>query len=148
MAERNLDFDRIVSRKNTRCLKHDFASRRGYPENILSLWVADMDFRTSSYVEDALSELTRHNIYGYSNTQPGDGFFEAVSGWMKRHHRWEVDPAWHVKTPGVCFAIATAVRAFTDSLQPAQSGGKGLDRGRAPEDRRDLRGARGDRVQR
>ena len=114
MAERNLDFDRIVSRKNTRCLKHDFASRRGYPEDILSLWVADMDFRTSSYVEDALSELTRHNIYGYSNTQPGDGFFESVSGWMKRHHYWEPEEAWHIKTPGVCFAIATAVRAFTE----------------------------------
>lgn len=113
MAERNLDFDQIVSRKNTRCLKYDFAARRGYPEDILPLWVADMDFRTSSYVEDALAELTRHNIYGYSNTQPGDGFFEAVSGWMKRHHNWDVDPVWHVKTPGVCFAIATAIRAFT-----------------------------------
>ncbi len=114
MAERNLNFDQVVSRKNPRCLKYDFARRRGYPEDILPLWVADMDFRTSSYAEDALNALVRHNIYGYSNTQPGDGFFEAVSGWMKRHHRWEVDPAWHVKTPGVCFAIATAVRAFTD----------------------------------
>ena len=114
MAERNLDFDKVVSRKNTRCLKYDFAARRGYPEDILPLWVADMDFRTSSYAEDALNALVRHNIYGYSNTQPGDGFFEAVSGWMKRHHRWNVDPAWHVKTPGVCFAIATAVRAYTE----------------------------------
>ena len=113
MGERNLDFDRIVNRKNTRSLKYDSAARRGYPEDILPLWVADMDFRTSSYVEDALAGLVRHNIYGYSNTQPGDGFFEAVSGWMERHHRWKVDPAWHVKTPGVCFAIAAAVRAFT-----------------------------------
>ena len=114
MAERNLDFDRIINRRNTRCLKYDFAARRGYPEDILPLWVADMDFRTSSYVEDALSELARHNIYGYSNTQPGDGFFEAVSGWMERHHGWKVDPDWHVKTPGVCFAIATAIRALTE----------------------------------
>ena len=113
MAERNLDFDQIVSRKNTRCLKFDFAVKRGYPEDVLPLWVADMDFRTSSYVEDALAELTRHNIYGYTNTQAGDGFFEAVSGWMKRHHHWHVDPTWHVKTPGVCFAIAAAIRAFT-----------------------------------
>ncbi|MCR5297097.1 MAG: pyridoxal phosphate-dependent aminotransferase [Clostridiales bacterium] len=114
MPERNLDFDRVVSRKNTRCLKYDFAARRGYPEDVLPLWVADMDFRTSSYVEDALEGLTRHNIYGYSNTQPGDGFFESVSGWMKRRHGWNVDPSWHVKTPGVCFAIATAIRAFTE----------------------------------
>ena len=113
MAERNLNFDRVVDRRNTRCLKFDFAVKRGYPEGVLPLWVADMDFLTSSYVEDALAELTRHNIYGYTNTQAGDGFFEAVSGWMKRHHHWHVDPTWHVKTPGVCFAIAAAIRAFT-----------------------------------
>jgi len=114
MAERNLDFDQIINRQNTRCLKYDFAARRGYPEDILPLWVADMDFKTSSYVEDTLSELVRHNIYGYSNTQPGDGFFEAVSGWMERHHGWKVDPLWHVKSPGVCFAIASAIRALTE----------------------------------
>ncbi len=114
MAERNLDFDQIINRRNTRCLKYDFAARRGYPEDILPLWVADMDFKTSSYVEDTLSELVRHNIYGYSNTQPGDGFFEAVSGWMERHHGWKVDPLWHVKSPGVCFAIASAIRALTE----------------------------------
>lgn len=114
MAERNLDFDQIINRRNTRCLKYDFAARRGYPEDILPLWVADMDFKTSSYVEDSLSELVRHNIYGYSNTQPGDGFFEAVSGWMERHHGWIVDPLWHVKSLGVCFAIASAIRALTE----------------------------------
>ena len=114
MAERNLDFDQIINRRNTRCQKYDFAARRGYPEDILPLWVADMDFKTSSYVEDTLSELVRHNIYGYSNTQPGDGFFEAVSGWMERHHGWKVDPLWHVKSPGVCFAIASAIRALTE----------------------------------
>ena len=52
MAERNLDFDTVVDRRNTRCLKYDFAVRRGMPEDVLPLWVADMDFRTSSYVED------------------------------------------------------------------------------------------------
>lgn len=113
MTERNLDFDRVVNRKNTRSLKYDFAAERGYPEDVLPLWVADMDFKTSSFVEDALAELTRHNIYGYSNTLPGDGFFEAVSGWMKQRHGWDVEPEWLVKTPGVCFALAAAIRAFT-----------------------------------
>ena len=118
MKERNLDFDKIIDRRNTKCLKYDFAERRGYPEDILPLWVADMDFKTSSYVEDALEEIVKHNIYGYCNTQPGDGFFEAVSGWMARHHNWEVKGDWHIKTPGVCFAISTAVRAFTDPSDP------------------------------
>ena len=113
MAEKNLDFDEIIKRRNTGCLKYDFAERRGYPADVLPLWVADMDFRTSSCVEEALSSLSRFNLYGYINTQPGDGFFEAVGGWMKRHHRWDVQPEWLVKTPGVCFAISMAIRAFT-----------------------------------
>ncbi len=113
MPERNLDFDKIVDRKKTKCLKYDFAVRRGYPEDVLPLWVADMDFKTTSYVEDTLKEVVTHNIYGYTNIQRGDGFFEAVAGWMKRHHDWEVLPEWHVHTPGVCFAIANAIRAYT-----------------------------------
>ena len=107
MAERNLDFDTVINRRNTKCLKYDFARRRGYPENVLPLWVADMDFRTSSYVEDAINGLAAHNIYGYTNNQDGDGFFEAVAGWMKKRHDWEVRRDWHVKTPGVCFAIGS-----------------------------------------
>ena len=114
MAERNLDFDIITDRKGTKCLKYDFAVKRGLPEDVLPLWVADMDFKTTSYVEDALNEVVAHNIYGYMNIQNGDGFFEAVAGWMKRHHDWEVLPEWHIHTPGVCFAIANAIRAYTD----------------------------------
>ena len=114
MAERNLNFDEKINRKDTKCLKYDFAVKRGYPEDVLPLWVADMDFRTTSYVEDALANLAHYNIYGYTNTQSGDGFFEAVAGWMKRHHNWEVRPEWHVKTPGVCVAIANAIRAVTE----------------------------------
>lgn len=114
MTERNLDFDRIVDRKGTKCLKYDFAVKRGLPEDVLPLWVADMDFQTSSYVEDALHDVVSHNIYGYTNIQKGDGFFESVAGWMKRHHDWEVRQEWHVHTPGVCFAIANAIRAYTD----------------------------------
>ena len=114
MGERNLDFDKVINRKNTKCLKYDFAVKRGYPEDVLPLWVADMDFKTSSYIEDAIKEVASHNIYGYTNTQHNDGFFEAVAGWMKRHHGWNVEEKWHVKTPGVCFAIATAIRAYTE----------------------------------
>ena len=113
MAERNLDFDKVIPRRNTKCLKYDFAEKRGYPKDVLPLWVADMDFKTSSYIEDALVELAHHNIYGYTNDQPGDGFFEAVAGWMKRHHGWKVEQEWHVKTPGVVFAIAAAIRGLT-----------------------------------
>lgn len=111
MPERNLNFDEIVNRKGTDCLKYDFAKRKGMPEDVLPLWVADMDFRTSSYVEDALIERSRHGIFGYS--EPQDAYFQAVAGWMDRHHHWQVKRQWLIKTPGVVFALAMAVKAFT-----------------------------------
>lgn len=112
MAERNLDFDTIIDRKNTDCLKYDFAKRRRMSEDVLPLWVADMDFKTSSYVEDALAERARHGIFGYSESQTP--YFEIVRDWMKRHHDWEVKEPWLIKTPGVVFALAMAVKAYTE----------------------------------
>ena len=104
MAERNLDFDKIINRKNTRCLKYDFAVKRGMPADVLPLWVADMDFETSSYVEDALAERAKEGIFGYSEVQTP--YFEIVAKWMKEHHSWEIQEDWLIKTPGVVFALA------------------------------------------
>lgn len=112
MTERNLNFDEIIDRKGTDCLKYDFAKRRGLPEDVLPLWIADMDFRTSSYVEDALIDRTKHGIFGYSEVQ--EDYFRAVAGWMNRHHNWNVEPGWLIKTPGVVFALAMAVKAYTE----------------------------------
>ena len=112
MTERNLNFDEIIERKGTDCLKYDFAKRRGLPEDVLPLWIADMDFRTSSYVEDALIDRTKHGIFGYSEVQ--EDYFRAVAGWMNRHHNWNVEPGWLIKTPGVVFALAMAVKAYTE----------------------------------
>lgn len=112
MTERNLNFDEIIERKGTDCLKYDFAKRRGLPEDVLPLWIADMDFRTSSYVEDALIDRTKHGIFGYSEVQ--EDYFRVVAGWMNRHHNWNVEPGWLIKTPGVVFALAMAVKAYTE----------------------------------
>ncbi|MBR5938294.1 MAG: pyridoxal phosphate-dependent aminotransferase [Clostridiales bacterium] len=116
MPERNLNFDEIIERRHTDSLKYDFAVRRGMPEDVLPLWVADMDFRTSSYVEDALIERSKHGIFGYTET--GDEYFRAVAGWMKKHHDWEIQPNWLIKTPGVVFALAMAIQAFTKPGDP------------------------------
>lgn len=112
MGERNLDFDEIIERRGTDSLKYDFAVRRGYPADVLPLWVADMDIRVSSYIEDALIDRTRHGIFGYTET--GEAYFRAVAGWMKRRHDWDIKPNWLIKTPGVVFALATAIKAFTE----------------------------------
>ncbi|MBD5508572.1 MAG: pyridoxal phosphate-dependent aminotransferase [Lachnospiraceae bacterium] len=112
MAERNLDFDKEIDRHGTGCIKYDYAAERGMPEDVLSLWVADMDFETSSYVQDALRERLQHGVFGYTEEVPG--YFESVSGWMLRHHDWKVEKPWLVKTPGVVFALAMAVQAYTE----------------------------------
>lgn len=112
MSEKNLDFDTIVDRRNTKSLKYDFAKIRGMPEDILPLWVADMDFKTSSYIQDALIKQAEHGIFGYSEVK--EEYFNIVSDWMKRRHDWEVDEKWLIKTPGVVFALAMAVKAFTE----------------------------------
>lgn len=111
MSERNLDFDTVQSRKDTNCLKYDFAVKRGMPEDVLPLWVADMDFKTSSYIQDELIKQAEHGIFGYSEVLTP--YFLAVKAWLKEHHNWDVEEKWLIKTPGIVFALAMAVKAFT-----------------------------------
>lgn len=111
MSERNLDFDTVIDRHGTHCLKYDFAVKRGRPADVLPLWVADMDFKVSSYIEDALIRQAQHGIYGYTESE--EGYFTAVRQWFATHHNWQVEPEWLQKTPGVVFAIAVAVKAYT-----------------------------------
>lgn len=112
MPEKNLDFDRIIDRRNTKSIKYDLAAKRGMPEDVLPLWVADMDFQVSSYIQEALIRQAEHGIFGYSDV--GEEYFEIVKRWMKRRHGWDVEADWLVKTPGVVFALSLAVKAFTE----------------------------------
>ena len=69
MTERNLDFDRIINRKNTDCLKYDFAVKRGMPADVLPLWVADMDFACAPCIVEAVQKRAAHPVYGYGVLQ-------------------------------------------------------------------------------
>lgn len=111
MAEKNINFDEPVDRKNTDCLKFDFAVKRGRPADVLPLWVADMDFKTSDRILEEIHKRVRHGIFGYTET--GTAYFEALSGWLGKHHNLKIQEKWIVKTPGVVFALAMAVKAFT-----------------------------------
>ena len=104
-------FDREISRKHTNSLKYDFAVERGYPENVLPLWVADMDFRAAEPILDALHRAVDHGIFGYSEVK-GE-YYDAVAGWFRDRFGWETKPEWLVKTPGVVYALAMAIRACT-----------------------------------
>lgn len=116
--ERNLDFDTIVNRRGTNCLKYDFASERGViapgenPNDLIPLWIADMDFKTSSFIQDALQKQVEHGIFGYTDTKE-DYFFALQNFYLKRHRFFIPSDQWVIKTPGVMFMLAMAVNAFT-----------------------------------
>ena len=105
------NFDEIIERKDTDSLKYDFAARRGKPEGLLSLWVADMDFRAPQCVIDALTEKSAHGIFGYSESR--EDYVEVLQSWFSRRFNWQIQPEWLVKTPGVVFAICAVIRALT-----------------------------------
>lgn len=108
----NYDFDTVTDRKNTNAIKYDLAKKRGKPEDAVSLWVADMDFPTAPCIQKVVAEKAAHGIWGYS--RPDNRYYDALKKWYKERHNFEVQNEWVVNTPGVCFALATAIKAFTN----------------------------------
>lgn len=106
-----VDFDTVPNRRGTNCFKYDFACEMGMPEDVLPLWVADMDFPTAPAVLERLHALAEHGIFGYTGVK--DAYFSAVHNWYAQRFSWETQRSWLVTTPGVVFAIAIAIRAFT-----------------------------------
>ena len=105
------DFDQIIDRRGTNCLKYDFAVERGKDADVLPLWVADMDFQVADGIRERLHQSVEHGIFGYSESK--EDYYQAVAGWYRENFSWEPKKSWLVKTPGVVFAIAMAVQAYT-----------------------------------
>lgn len=105
------DFDTRFERRGTDSLKYDKAVSRHRSPDLLSLWVADMDFRTPECVIDAIVHRAEHGVFGY--TDPGEGYYQAVCSWMEDHHGWKVDASHISIAPTVVFALAQTVLAFT-----------------------------------
>jgi cystathionine beta-lyase len=118
------DFDQYIDRFDTHCIKWEFTpqgdslvqSDRAHPkygpDQLLPLWVADMDFKSPPPVIDALEARARHGIFGYC--MPDNDFYEAVTGWMDRHYGRSIDRDWIVITPGVVTALKVFVQTFTE----------------------------------
>lgn len=105
------DFDRIVDRKNTSCIKYDFALERMGRDDLIPLWVADMDFALPEEITEELVKRARHGIFGY--TDPKEDYKNALNHWFSTRHGFTIEDEWNTVTAGVVFAIATAVRALT-----------------------------------
>lgn len=109
---RTCDFDQIVERRGTSSLKYDFGPERKGRDDLLPLWVADMDFRLPDEILNEIQKRTAHGIFGYTDPKPD--YKESVKKWFSEKHHWEIQPDWITVTPGVVYAISTAIRAFTE----------------------------------
>lgn len=105
------DFDTVVNRYNSNSLKYDCMKQWGVPEDVLPMWVADMDFKTAPEILEAMHKSVGNGIFGYS--VPPAEYYDVVVRWFAERFSWHAKPEWIVKTPGVVFAIATAIRALS-----------------------------------
>ena len=108
---RRYDFDTIVNRKNTGSSKHDVPVRLSGSESILPLTIGDMDFPLPDEVLDYIRRRVDHGIFGY--TDSSKEYFRAIYEWMNHRHQWQPKEEWLIKAPGVVFAMAMAVQAFS-----------------------------------
>ncbi len=102
----NFDFDCIIDRRNTLSCKWDMAEK-----DVLPMWVADMDFKTSPRIIEALEKRAQSGIFGYSVYT--DDIYEAIIGWFKRRHGWEIKKEWINFSPGIVPALHAFSRIFT-----------------------------------
>ncbi len=108
---KNYDFDKIIDRYHTSCLKWDFNQRTFGREDILPMWVADMDFPAPEAVVEALVNRAKHGIYGYSDGM--EGYYGVLIDWMKERHGWEIQRDWISFSPGIVPALNELVRSLT-----------------------------------
>ena len=105
-------FDKVIDRYGTNCAKFDLVQAYGLPENVLPMWVADMDFQAPPCVRDALKKAVEFGIFGYSFA--GCEYFQAIEKWFLEGFDWQIQRDWVVTTPGVVFALSAAIRALTE----------------------------------
>jgi len=106
------NFDELVDRSSTNCLKYDARANFFGKADLLPLWVADMDFRTPDFIVDAIRKRTEHEIFGYSFRS--ESYNQSIVNWLKRRHNWEIKPEWISFSPGVVAGFTLAIEAFSN----------------------------------
>lgn len=105
------NFDEMVDRRGSSCLKYDFGMKRKGRDDLLPLWVADMDFKLPDEILEELHRRIDHGIFGY--TEADEEYYGAVDRWFFNHHGYHVEPETLTVGCGVVYGLATGVKAFT-----------------------------------
>ena len=117
MEDVRFNFDEIVERRGTGCVKWDSAQANSQLSTLNSqldfipLWVADMDFAVAPAIQEAIRRRAEHPIFGYTHVQ--EDYYEAVISWFHRRHQWDIQREWILYTTGVVPAMSVAIKALT-----------------------------------
>jgi len=106
------NFDKIIDRQGTSCVKYDLRKEVFGTEELLPMWVADMDFQSPPVVIEAATRLCEHGVFGY--TFRSESSKEAFIRWVAKRHNWDVKIEWITSSPGIVAALPIAIRAFTE----------------------------------
>ena len=107
----NIDFNRLIDRTNRGARKVDYPLQCGEQKDTIQMWIADMDFETAPCVKDALKDLVDYGVFGYTDFDKK--YFDAVILWFKKRYNYELKSEEIIRTPGVIFALAMVVKAFS-----------------------------------
>ena len=100
-------FDETIVRRGTNCVKWDETEL----DDVIPLWVADMDFRVAPAIQEALRRRVEHGVFGY-NIVP-ESYYEAVISWFRRRHQWTIQRGWILYTTAVVPAMSVVIKALT-----------------------------------
>ena len=109
----HFDFDQMIERKGTGCVKWDEAPSVLVPSSsaLIPLWVADMDFAVAPAIQEAVRRRAQHPVFGY--THVGSDYYDAVISWFDRRHHWHIEREHILYTTGVVPAMSCAIKALT-----------------------------------
>jgi cystathionine beta-lyase len=108
----NYNFDEFINRENTACEKWDSRREIFGTNDVIPMWVADMDFRTPDFIVDALKNRLTHEVFGYCSKP--DSYYTSIINWVKQKHNWDIKKEWISFSPGVVPALSLIILAVTE----------------------------------
>ena len=114
MSEKKYNFNEIIDRQGTGALKIDTLTERYGRDDLIGLWVADMDFKTGDFITDAIIKRCKNGILGYNVAS--DSYYNSIILWVEKKYEWKIQKEWISYVPGIVKGIAFCIQCFTKPL--------------------------------